>query len=204
MLVGRTPGLEELNQLLAGSVVIPFTVAAHDLDQLVERLLPAVISVQSNGEVESRLMIERVGGNLLFQFRDRTKMRGLFGDLKGSAGRGDRRIIALGLRHLRENLFSLLDAPGLQIGSCETCERVRIGRIAGQDLGIQIRGRGGVASPSAASAALSSSFSSDPISCLVRRSRNAITWLSGRAPIKPSTGCPLVKAKTAGMDWIPS
>src|SRR5215813_7115371 len=39
---------------------------------------------------------------------------------------------------------------------------------------------------------------------LVTRSMNAATWLSGSAPRKPSTGCPLTKANTAGIDWIPS
>src|SRR5260370_34771338 len=61
MFVGRAPRLEELNQLLAGGVVIPFTVAAHDLEQLVEGLLPTAISVQCYGKVEARLVIERVG-----------------------------------------------------------------------------------------------------------------------------------------------
>ena len=32
----------------------------------------------------------------------------------------------------------------------------------------------------------------------------ALTWLSGSAPMKPSTGWPLTKAKTAGIDWMPS
>ena len=29
-------------------------------------------------------------------------------------------------------------------------------------------------------------------------------WLSGKAPTKPSTGWPLSKAMTAGIDWMPS
>ncbi len=32
----------------------------------------------------------------------------------------------------------------------------------------------------------------------------ALTWLSGSAPTKPSTGWPLEKAMTAGIDWMPS
>ena len=62
-----------------------------------------------------------------------------------------------------------------------------------------------VASPcaSAASAAASASFSSPPILPLVSRSRNATTWLSGSAPMKPSAGWPLTKAITAGIDWMP-
>jgi hypothetical protein len=32
------------------------------------------------------------------------------------------------------------------------------------------------------------------------RSTNAFTWLSGKAPMKPSTGRPSTKANTAGID----
>ena len=32
---------------------------------------------------------------------------------------------------------------------------------------------------------------------------NAVTWLSGSAPMKPSAGWPLTKAITAGIDWMP-
>ena len=32
----------------------------------------------------------------------------------------------------------------------------------------------------------------------------AFTWLSGTAPRNPSTGCPLTKAITAGIHWMPS
>ena len=32
----------------------------------------------------------------------------------------------------------------------------------------------------------------------------AFTWLSGSAPMKPSTGWPLTNAMTAGIDWMPS
>ncbi len=31
-----------------------------------------------------------------------------------------------------------------------------------------------------------------------------LIWLSGNAPMNPSTGCPRSKANTAGMDWTPS
>src|SRR5689334_7697949 len=32
---------------------------------------------------------------------------------------------------------------------------------------------------------------------------NCVTWPSGSAPMKPSAGCPLTKAITAGIDWMP-
>jgi len=115
MFVGRAPRLKELNQLLAGGVVIPFTVATHDLEQLVKGLLPTAISVQRYGEVESRLMIARVGGNLLFQLGYGSKMSRLFGDFKGGASRRNCGIVSFGLRHLCQSVFGLLDAAGLQI-----------------------------------------------------------------------------------------
>ena len=54
--------------------------------------------------------------------------------------------------------------------------------------------------PSATSASSSSATSSWPPS----RSMNCLIWLSGSAPMKPSTGWPSTKAKTAGIDWMRS
>src|SRR5260370_7340921 len=97
MFVGRAPRLEELNQLLAGGVVIPFTVAAHDLEQLVEGLLPTAISVQRYGKVEARLVIARIGGHLLFQLGNGSKMPRLLGAFKGSPTPPHRGIVSFGL-----------------------------------------------------------------------------------------------------------
>src|SRR5215510_1032925 len=60
-LVGRTPGLEELDQLLARAVVVPLAVALDDLDEVVDRLLAAALAVQRDGEVEPGLMVARIG-----------------------------------------------------------------------------------------------------------------------------------------------
>jgi len=132
MFVSRAPGLEELDQLLARGVIVPFTIAAHDLDQLVERLLPTVISIQRYGKIKPRLVIERVGGDLLFQLGYWSKVSRLFGDFKGGTRRRHCGIISLGFRYLCQRMFGLLDVAGLQIGSRETGERVHIGRVAGQ------------------------------------------------------------------------
>ena len=40
-LVGRAPGLEELHELFARAVVIPFAVALDDIDQMLDRILRA-------------------------------------------------------------------------------------------------------------------------------------------------------------------
>src|SRR5271165_4199452 len=61
-LVGRTPSLEKLHELLARAVVVPFAVALDDLDEIVDRLCAASLAVQGDREIEARLMIERIGG----------------------------------------------------------------------------------------------------------------------------------------------
>src|SRR5262245_26177733 len=65
--VGGPPGLEELDQLLARSVILPFAVALDDLDQIVDRFRAPPLAVEGNGEIEAGLMVERVGGDLLLQ-----------------------------------------------------------------------------------------------------------------------------------------
>mgnify|MGYP003338238324 CR=1 FL=1 len=51
--VHRAPGLEQLQQLLAGAVVVPGPVAADDLDQLIDRLLLLALGVEAQREVEA-------------------------------------------------------------------------------------------------------------------------------------------------------
>src|SRR5262249_52590652 len=65
--VGRTPGLEELDQLLARAVVVPFTIAPDDLQQIIDSLLASPLAIQGEREIEPRLMVERVGRNLGFE-----------------------------------------------------------------------------------------------------------------------------------------
>ncbi len=56
---------------------------------------------------------------------------------------------------------------------------------------------------SASASARSSSIGPGPTG-LRRWSMKALIWLSGTAPMKPSTGWPFLKAMTAGIDWMPS
>src|SRR5262249_23665395 len=51
-LVGGAPGLEELHQLLARAVVVPFAIALDDLEQIVDRLLAPSLTVQAEREIE--------------------------------------------------------------------------------------------------------------------------------------------------------
>src|ERR1700756_3151552 len=57
-LVGRPPGVEKLDELLAGTVVIPLAVPLDDADQMIERLLPAAFAVEREREVKAGLVIE--------------------------------------------------------------------------------------------------------------------------------------------------
>src|SRR5215470_1851381 len=84
-LVGRPPRLEELHELLARAVVVPFAVAPHDLDEMVDRLLAAVLAVERHRKVEPRLVVERIGRDLGLELADRTDRLRLLGQLDGGA-----------------------------------------------------------------------------------------------------------------------
>src|SRR2546421_8457765 len=78
-IVGAAPGLEELHELLARAVVVPFAVALDDREQLLGGRCPVALRIQRRRKVESGLMIERVCGDLLFQLGDRSQRFGLLG-----------------------------------------------------------------------------------------------------------------------------
>src|SRR5438477_9317129 len=65
--VGRAPRLEELHQLLARAVVIPFAVASNDLHQIVDRFLPATLAAERYREIKARLVIQRICRHLRFE-----------------------------------------------------------------------------------------------------------------------------------------
>src|SRR3954471_20754225 len=72
-LVGRTPGFEELHQLLARAVLVPFAVALDDFQKLRGSLGALAGGIQRDREIEARLMVQRVGGDLLFEFGERAE-----------------------------------------------------------------------------------------------------------------------------------
>src|SRR5262245_28824877 len=55
--IGRTHGLEELDELLAPGLLVPLAVEPHQLEQLVDRLLAAAAGEERAGELEPRLVI---------------------------------------------------------------------------------------------------------------------------------------------------
>src|SRR6516165_7951532 len=167
-LVGGAPGLEELNQLLARAVVVPFAIAPDDLEQIVDRLLAVPFAVQAEREIEPRLMVERIGRDLLFEVGDGPNRFRLLGDFERRAGGGDRGVVGLGFRHQGERLLRLLGGAGAHEAAREAGERGDVAAVLRQHLGVEIGGA------------------------------------PGSAPRKPSTGWPLTKANTAGIDWMPS
>src|ERR1019366_9931047 len=107
--------IEELNELLAGAVIVPFAVAPDDADQLFERIEPLALAVEREREIEPRLMVERIGGYLLFQFGDRAKRLGLLGQLQGGKRCEDGRFVALRIRDQSQRLLRLLERAGFDV-----------------------------------------------------------------------------------------
>lgn len=85
----RPPGLEELQELLAGSVLVPLAVPANDLDEMVDGGL-LVAGGKRNGKVETRLMIRRVVLDPRLEFSQVPQRRSLLGQLDGGLCRSDR------------------------------------------------------------------------------------------------------------------
>src|SRR4051794_1796145 len=54
-LIGRAPRFEELHQLFARLVVVPFAVALDDLDQMAGRLLTLAGRIERDREIEAGL-----------------------------------------------------------------------------------------------------------------------------------------------------
>src|SRR4051794_30122199 len=65
--VGRAPGFEELHQLLARAVLIPFAVALDDLQKLRGSLGALAGGIERDREIEARLVVQWIGGDLLFE-----------------------------------------------------------------------------------------------------------------------------------------
>src|SRR5262245_21344173 len=79
--IRAAPGLEELHELPAGSVVVPFAVALDDRKELLGGRRPVALGVECGRKVEARLMIERVCGDFLFQLGDRSQRFRLLGEI---------------------------------------------------------------------------------------------------------------------------
>src|SRR6266403_3253410 len=111
-LIGRPPRVEELHQLLSRGIVVPFAVALDELEQLIGGFSALARGIKRGRQIESRLMIERVCRDFLFQLAHRAKRLGLFGEIDRRLHGLDPRVIALRFRHHGQRLLGLLDGPG--------------------------------------------------------------------------------------------
>ena len=128
-LVRAAPGLEELHQLLAGAVVVPFAVALDDCKQLLGGRRPVTLRVERGGEVEARLMIERICGDFLFQLGDGPERLRLLGEVDRGLHGLHRRVVTLGFRHHGQCLLGLLDRTGGDVAFGEAGKRRDVGCI---------------------------------------------------------------------------
>src|SRR5918911_3548768 len=80
VLVRRTPGLEELNELLARAVLVPTAIPADDFKKLVDRFLAPAAGVEPEGQIEAGLVIGRVCLDPALQIRKIAEGGGLFGE----------------------------------------------------------------------------------------------------------------------------
>src|SRR5262249_50840471 len=62
--IGEAQRLEELQELLAGRLLVPFAVELDHGKQLVDRLLALLLSPVGQGQVEARLEVLGIGGRL--------------------------------------------------------------------------------------------------------------------------------------------
>src|SRR5215510_2633784 len=144
-LVGRAPGLEELDQLLARPVVIPLAIALDDPEQVIDGLLAAPLGIQRDREIEAGLMVERVRRDLLLELSDRSDRLCLLAQLECRAGRSDRGIVALGFRDHRQGLSRLLKGAGAHVAAREAAKGSEIAAVLRQHLGIEVGCARGVA-----------------------------------------------------------
>jgi hypothetical protein len=144
-LVGAAPRFEELHQLLARAVIVPLAVALDDFEQLVGRLGAIALGVKRGREVESRLMVERVCGDLLLQLGHRTDCLGLLGEVDRGLHRLDGGVIALGFRHHRQRLLGLFERARRHVAFRQPGKGRDIGGVEAQHLGIDLRRGGGIA-----------------------------------------------------------
>src|SRR5262249_9424660 len=74
--VGRTHRLEQRQELLARSVLVPFALAAYDLEQLVHGLFARALGVERLGQRKARLEVARVRSYLRAQGGEIARLRG--------------------------------------------------------------------------------------------------------------------------------
>src|SRR3984893_9365783 len=95
--IGRSPGVEKLQQLLARAIVVPGPVAFDDFNELGGRLLAPILGIEDDGEIEPRLMVAGIGRDLSHKLGSIAARGGLTGEVKRRSGSNDR-VVALDAR----------------------------------------------------------------------------------------------------------
>ncbi len=113
--------------------------------KMVDRVLAAALGVERQRKVEARLMVERIGRDLLLELGRADRAIGLLGKLERRAGGGDRRLIALGFGNHGQRLLGLVDRAGLHIGARQPGQRRDVGAVLGEKLRVHLGCAGGVA-----------------------------------------------------------
>src|SRR6516225_11716738 len=94
-LIGRAPRIEELDQLLSCTVIVPFAVTPDDFKQMVGGLIAFAARIERGRKLKPCLMIERIRGDFPFEIGQRPKRLGLLGQIDRGLYGPDRRIAAL-------------------------------------------------------------------------------------------------------------
>ena len=161
--------------------------------------------VERQGEVEAGLVVVRVRLEPALELAGVAERRRLLGELERGAGAGDRRVVLLGARRHGEEALRALEIAERRDAARERRRWRR--RSPGPAPARQRRARRRRRRrprPHAHRPAARRSSAAARADRADEALDEGLTWLSGSAPMKPSTGWPLVKAITAGIDWMPS
>ena len=129
----RSPGIENLDELLSGRIIVPGAVLPHDLKQMIHGFTPLAFRVKRDGELEPGIPIPRIGGDSLFQTFDIRFRPRLLREVQR------RLCAAIALRSLlrgwnqSERLLRSIQIPGLNIAFRKPPDCVRILRIGLQN-----------------------------------------------------------------------
>src|SRR3984893_13880676 len=95
--IGRTPGVEKLQQLLARAIVVPGPVAFDDFNELGGRLLAPVLGLEEDGKIEPGLKVAGIRRDFSYKLGSIADGGGLPGEVERRSG-GNDRVVALAAR----------------------------------------------------------------------------------------------------------
>ncbi len=128
--IGIAPRLEELEQLLARTVIVPLAAGLHDEKQLIGRIFTPPLRVTHLRKIEPGLIIIGISLNSLFEFNRITDELDLVGQCKTCFQRPDGRRVLLVCRNLGQNFPRLFRVAGFQYSGCTTADCIDIFRDA--------------------------------------------------------------------------